>query len=63
MIQLGKCAYLLWFHPMAKYPGPKLAAVSEVGVQIWRQKEKPTNLPGPSYGTRGHGRQGGGMKS
>lgn len=31
--QLGRYIYLLWFHPMAKYPGPKLAAVSEVSFE------------------------------
>ena len=27
---LGWCVYCLWYHPLAKYPGPRLAAVSQV---------------------------------
>ncbi|KAI0011112.1 cytochrome P450 [Xylariaceae sp. FL0662B] len=27
---LGWCIYCLWLHPLAKYPGPKVAAISEV---------------------------------
>lgn len=27
---LGWCIYCLWFHPLAKYPGPRAAAVSQV---------------------------------
>ncbi|KAI3397374.1 hypothetical protein diail_10824 [Diaporthe ilicicola] len=31
---LAKCAHLLFFHPLAKYPGPRLAAVTQLW-QIW----------------------------
>ncbi|KAK3988256.1 cytochrome P450 [Cladorrhinum sp. PSN332] len=27
---VSRCIYLLWFHPLAKYPGPRIAAVSNV---------------------------------
>jgi len=27
---LTRCTYLLFFHPLAKYPGPRLAAISNV---------------------------------
>ncbi|KAI1771929.1 cytochrome P450 [Hypoxylon cercidicola] len=28
------CVYCIWFHPLAKYPGPKAAAVSEIWF-VW----------------------------
>ncbi|KAI1376450.1 cytochrome P450 [Hypoxylon crocopeplum] len=31
---VGWCIYCLWFHPLAKYPGPRAAAVSEIWF-IW----------------------------
>ncbi|OTA93459.1 hypothetical protein M434DRAFT_21441 [Hypoxylon sp. CO27-5] len=31
---LGWCIYCIWFHPLAKYPGPRLAAISEIWF-IW----------------------------
>ncbi|KAI1414381.1 cytochrome P450 [Hypoxylon sp. FL1857] len=31
---LAWCMYCIWFHPLAKYPGPKFAAVSEIWF-IW----------------------------
>ncbi|MCJ1262480.1 hypothetical protein MMC22_002350 [Lobaria immixta] len=27
---LMRCIYLLWFHPLAKFPGPRIAAISNV---------------------------------
>ncbi|KAI1762720.1 cytochrome P450 [Hypoxylon sp. FL1150] len=27
---VGWCIYALWFHPLAKYPGPRTAAISEI---------------------------------
>ncbi|KAI2615863.1 cytochrome P450 [Hypoxylon sp. NC1633] len=31
---VGRCIYCLWFHPLAKYPGPKVAAISDIWF-IW----------------------------
>ncbi|KAI1444867.1 cytochrome P450 [Annulohypoxylon stygium] len=31
---IGWCVYCVWFHPLAKYPGPRLAAVSDIWF-IW----------------------------
>ncbi|KAK4180645.1 cytochrome P450 [Triangularia setosa] len=27
---VSRCIYLLWFHPLAKYPGPRIAAISNI---------------------------------
>ncbi|KAI2622116.1 cytochrome P450 [Hypomontagnella submonticulosa] len=34
LYNLGWCIYCLWFHPLAKYPGPRVAAVSEIWF-VW----------------------------
>ncbi|KAI0380815.1 cytochrome P450 [Hypomontagnella monticulosa] len=34
LYNLGWCIYCLWFHPLAKYPGPRAAAVSEIWF-VW----------------------------
>ncbi|KAL7625368.1 hypothetical protein AAE478_004585 [Parahypoxylon ruwenzoriense] len=39
------CIYCLWFHPLAKYPGPKAAAISEIWfVWAWTTGKYPTIL-------------------
>lgn len=30
VLAIARCVYLLYFHPLAKFPGPKIAAVSDV---------------------------------
>lgn len=42
---LAKCVYLLFFHPLSKYPGPRFAAISE--VRTAHCVPVPTDVPGP----------------
>ncbi|KAF7532639.1 hypothetical protein G7054_g7772 [Neopestalotiopsis clavispora] len=42
---LGRCVYLLFFHPLSKFPGPKIAAVSEAwGVWALVSGRQPFHL-------------------
>ncbi|KAI5927402.1 putative cytochrome P450 [Camillea tinctor] len=45
LYRLGYCVYLLWFHHLSKYPGPKLAAISEIWyVKTWISGEWPRKI-------------------
>ncbi|KAI0601521.1 putative cytochrome P450 [Biscogniauxia sp. FL1348] len=45
LYRLGYCVYLLWFHPLAKYPGPSLAAISEIWyAKTWTSGQWPRRI-------------------